>query len=187
MCGGEEQDSTSGHVGKHPGNSVNHTMEAKQERSTSPCGKMDMKKKRNGTPDSVLESTKKTRTTGEKMDGLYQRIHQKAKKTQQTESNESEKWLEAEKDTSNWNNVEDVYGMRRDRTLRDFNSINTATTSTSTATSTITSRLTTVALLRRRTTLKFHNTFMTWSPTRARRVLQPVGSGAKRKKKNQTD
>ena len=30
---------------KHPGNRVNHTMEVRQERSTSPCGKMDIKKK----------------------------------------------------------------------------------------------------------------------------------------------
>ena len=67
--GGEEQDSTSGHVGKHPRNRVNHTIKARQERSTSPCGKMDMTKQRNGIPDSLLESTKKTRTTGEKMEG----------------------------------------------------------------------------------------------------------------------
>ena len=63
------EESTSGHVGKHPGDRVNYTMEASQERSTSPCGKMDMKKRRNGIPDSVFESTKKTRTTGEKMEG----------------------------------------------------------------------------------------------------------------------
>ena len=110
--------------------------------------------------------------------------------------------MEAEEDTSNWNTLEDVDSMRRDRFLRDFNSINSATTSTATATTTITSRLTdlsaerttarelhcttprsatvsfelcplflfqkrSVALLCRRTTLKFHNTFMTWSPTRA--------------------
>ena len=104
MCGGEEQDSTSGHVGKHPGNSVNHTMEARQERSTSPCGKMDMKKQRNGDPGVIL-SLKAQRRQGRPV-----------KKTQQTKSNESEKWLEAAKDTSDWNKLEDVDSMRRDRT-----------------------------------------------------------------------
>ena len=69
VCGGEEQDSTSGHVGKHPGNSVNHTMEARAEHLTV---WKDGHEKNSGLEprcDSVFESRKMTRTTGEKMDG----------------------------------------------------------------------------------------------------------------------